>query len=89
MEDRPPAGPEPRRPPSYSRFIFRAPTTPRSLGVVAALTLLSALIAWGISSSLSTFAVDWVLVFLGPALLTAVATPPLARALGGRIGIQR
>ncbi|MCI4355325.1 MAG: hypothetical protein L3K06_08190, partial [Thermoplasmata archaeon] len=57
--------------------------------MVAALTLLSALIAWGISSSLSTFAVDWVLVFLGPALLTAVATPPLARALGGRIGIQR
>ena len=89
MEDKPPTAPEPRRPPSYSRFIFRAPSTPRSLGVVALLTLASALLAWGGSVGPTTFALDWILVLLGPAILTAALTPSIARAFGGRIGIQR
>ncbi len=83
------AGPEPRRPPSYSRFIFRAPTTPRSLGVVAILTLASAALAWGTSLTAVSFLLDWTLIFLGPAIVAAGLTPPLARALGGRIGLQR
>ncbi|MCI4361533.1 MAG: DUF2070 family protein, partial [Thermoplasmata archaeon] len=89
MEDRIPIGPEPRRPPSYSRFIFRAPTLPRSLLVVVVLSLLSAVLAWWPAGSSVHLAILWLAVFLGPAALAAVLTPPFARSLGGRIGIQR
>jgi putative membrane protein len=85
----PHAAPEPRRPPSYSRFIFRAPSVPLSLAVVVVLTLLSTVLVWWTGQGARWFLELWLGVFLGPSLIAAALTPGFARALGGRIGIQR
>jgi putative membrane protein len=83
------SGPEPRRPPSYSRFIFRAPSLPFSFAVVVVLTLASTVLVWWIGQSAQWFLTLWAAVFLGPAFIAACVTPAFARALGGRIGLQR
>jgi len=89
VEARTAAGPESRRAPSYSRFIFRAPSVPRSLAVVVALTVVSAALVWWPGQGARWFLLLFGGVFLGPSLVAAGLTPAFAKALGGRIGLQR
>jgi len=89
VESEAPTGAEPRKPPSYSRFIFRAPSLPISFAAVVLLTFLSTALVWWVGQSAQWFLTLWAAVFLGPGIVAAVLTPSFARALGGRIGLQR
>jgi putative membrane protein len=81
--------PASRRAPSYSRFIFRAPSNGASLIAVLILDLLLAFLAWWPSAPPAAFAADLLFVFVLPSVLGAVLTPPMARAFGGRFQFRR
>ncbi len=69
------------------RFLFRAPPPPGALAMIAAASAAAALLAW--APAWTATGEGFLLSFLAPALIAAAATPTVARALGGRLEIQR
>jgi putative membrane protein len=68
-------------------LLFRAPRAPLTIGFVAVASLALATLYWpAIGRPLG---VGFLFAFLGPALVACFATPPLARALGGRFELHR
>lgn len=73
----------------YSRVLFRAPSPPVSTLLVVLVSLLAAAALWLPDAGLRRFAVGWIAVFLLPGVVAALATGPLAGALGGRFPQRR
>lgn len=73
-----------RRP---TRLIVRAPRPPVALGLLVGIATVMALAVWWPPST--PFVEGWLFAFVGPALLAAVATSPLAAAFGGRLEYHR
>ena len=73
--------------PSTRHLILRAPPAPVALAAIVGLSVAMSLILW--APDWTTFSLALVLVFLVPALLAGVVTPPLALVLGGRFELQR
>ncbi len=67
--------------------LFRAPSPPLSVGLIAVATLALGVLLWPPPGS--HWFTGWLLAFLAPALAAAALTTPLARALGGRFGYRR
>ncbi len=73
--------------PKTNHLFLRAPSPPIAIGLIVLVSAVISLILW--SPNWSLVALGFLLVFLVPALLAAVATPPLASVLGGRFELQR
>lgn len=73
--------------PKTSHLFLRAPSPPLAVAMIVGLSAVVALMLW--TPDWTTFVYGFLLVFLVPALLASVATPPLASALGGRFELQR
>jgi putative membrane protein len=88
-----PAAPEPGPPAAAeaprrrSGVLFRAPAPPVTAGLIAVASLALAILLW--PPPHSPWFVGWLVAFLLPAFLTAFATRPFARALGGRFEFHR
>ena len=86
----PPSGVDlPPRTPTYSRFIFRAPSSGVSLVLVLALSGLLGGLTFYPWTGWLTLAEAVLLVFVLPSAIAALGTAPLARALGGRLSMRR
>ena len=81
----PPRASPPRR--RRASVLFRAPAPPLSAGLIAVASLALAVLLWPPPGSAWFW--GWLFAFLGPALLTAALTTPLAGALGGRFEYHR
>ncbi|HTZ61408.1 MAG TPA: DUF2070 family protein [Thermoplasmata archaeon] len=68
-------------------LLFRAPSIPEAVGGLALLSALLALVLWYPNTTL--FWEGLLAVFLGPALIAAFATTPLAAVTGGRLELRR
>ena len=73
--------------PRTSHLFFRAPGPLVAVGLIVGLSALISLVLW--LPDWSTTALAFLLVFLIPGLLCAIATPPIASALGGRFELRR
>jgi putative membrane protein len=82
----PPAGP-PR--PDRAHFVLRAPTPLLSVAYIVVASAGLALLVWYPMSGEPLALAGFLGVFLLPALIAGGATPPLARALGGRFELHR
>jgi len=85
--DRPSPPPPPASPRRRPSVLFRAPPPLVTAGLIAVVTLALAVLLWPPPGS--AWLEGWLLAFLGPALLTAGLTSPLARVLGGRFEFHR
>jgi len=81
--DGPPVPTEPHRP----RYLFRAPPTPVSFGLIVLLSAVIAALVFGLTPT--TFLEGWLLVFAVPALVAAGSTGGFAALLGGRFEFHR
>ncbi|MCI4331044.1 MAG: DUF2070 family protein [Thermoplasmata archaeon] len=72
-----------------SRVMLRAPNPTSTLGILVVVGAVLALIAWRPDQPVRWFAELWIGVFLGPSLLAALLTGPIAAALGGRLALRR
>ncbi len=81
--DGPPVAVEPHRP----RYLFRAPPTPVSFGLIVVLCAVLAALVFGLQPT--TFLVAWLVVFTLPAVVAAGTTGGFAAVLGGRFEFHR
>ena len=77
----------PSKDPRPTRLIIRAPSPPLAAALLVAMGTVLSVAVWWPTSPL--FLKGWLLVFVGPALLSAVATTPLVVAFGGRLELHR
>ena len=88
-EPQPPGVDLPPRTPTYSRFIFRAPSSGVSLVLVLALSGLLGLLTFFPWTGWLTLVEAILIVFVLPSTIAALGTAPMARALGGRLSMRR
>jgi putative membrane protein len=71
----------------HGHVLFRAPSPPLAFGFIALASALLAALLW--LPDVSRFVEGFVVVGLLPALISAVASPPLCAAFGGRLEFHR
>ncbi|HEY6237733.1 MAG TPA: DUF2070 family protein, partial [Thermoplasmata archaeon] len=89
MGDSSPTGSPSHRPSGYARALFRAPSVPVSLGALALLSALLAVVVWLPERGPTDVLRGFLAVFLIPGVLAALSTPAAASALGGRFRLRR
>ncbi len=80
---------DPRAPPRRTNFVFTAPSTPVAFGLLVAGSFVAAVVTVYPTASASSLGAAWAYLYLGPALVAALLTTPIAKGLGGRFEFRR